>query len=100
MQHSATAYTANNSMNASAKWLWPAPSPNLNSWVFYFWGTVKGKVYVNNPHSLQEMKENIQQEISTIARQNLNVCLETTFQDVRLAYTYAFSISTPLFEPR
>jgi hypothetical protein len=46
-------------------------SPNLNPCDFYVWGTLKDKVYVNKPHSLQELKENIHQEIFVIQRQQL-----------------------------
>jgi hypothetical protein len=49
----------------------PAHSPDLNHYYFYLWGMLKDKVYVNNPHSPRELKENIQQEISIITRQQL-----------------------------
>ena len=46
--------------------LQPACPPNVN---FYLWDTLKGKMYVNNPHSLQELTENTEQKVSTIQRQ-------------------------------
>ena len=38
--------------------------PYLNSSDFYLWGPLKSKVYANNPHSLEELKQNILQEIA------------------------------------
>jgi hypothetical protein len=77
MQDIATAHTANNSTNALAQvfgervksqGLWPARSPDLNPCNFYQEDKLK-EVYVNDPHSPQELKENIWQEISVIPRQ-------------------------------
>jgi hypothetical protein len=90
MQGNATAHTANNSMNALAKFfdewllsqgLWPAHSPNLNPCNFYLWSTLKDRVYENNSHSLQEMKENI----LLFQENNFTVYLEIFFEDVRHA---------------
>jgi hypothetical protein len=61
VQDNATAHIANNSMVALdnvfgeriiSPGLWPPQSPDLNSCDFYLWGTLKEKVYVNNPHIL------------------------------------------------
>jgi hypothetical protein len=43
--------------------LWPLQLPNLNPCDFYLWAILKGKVYVNNPHSLEQLQENIWREI-------------------------------------
>jgi hypothetical protein len=51
--------------------LWPPRSPDLNPCDYYLWGTLKDRVYVNNPHSLQELKENIQREIADVSRAEL-----------------------------
>jgi hypothetical protein len=48
--------------------LQPACSPDLNYCGFYLWGTLKLNVYVNNPHSLQLLKDNILQEMFPIPR--------------------------------
>ena len=56
MHNDAIADTANNLVNGEwviSQGLWPACPPNIN---FYLWDTLKGKMYVNNPHSLQELK--------------------------------------------
>jgi hypothetical protein len=36
--------------------LWPPLSPDINQCDFYLWGAFKDKIYVYNPHSLQEPK--------------------------------------------
>jgi hypothetical protein len=41
-------------------------SPNLNPSDFYLWGTLKEKVHVNNPRSLDQLQENIRHEIPAI----------------------------------
>jgi hypothetical protein len=75
MQDNATVHTANNSMVALdevfgerviSRGLWPPRSHDLNPCDFYLWGTLKEKVYVKNPHSLEELQENIKHEISAI----------------------------------
>ncbi|PSN47189.1 hypothetical protein C0J52_07875, partial [Blattella germanica] len=42
-------------------------APDLNPCDFYLWGNLKGKVYANNPHTLDELKENIRQKIALIS---------------------------------
>jgi hypothetical protein len=80
MQDNATAHTANHSMNeinqvfgdrVVSRGLWPPQSPDLNPCDFYLWGKLKDKVYVNNPHTLDELKDNIRVEISHITREEL-----------------------------
>lgn len=80
MQDNATAHTANNSMDAIdeifgerviSRRLWPARSPDLNPCDFYLWGMLKDRVYVNNPRTLDALKENIRGEINAITREEL-----------------------------
>jgi hypothetical protein len=80
MPDNATAHETNNSMNVLAEdsgervisqGLWPARSPDLKPCNFHLWGTLNDKVYVNNYHSLRELKENIRQGISVIPRKKL-----------------------------
>ncbi|KAJ9575347.1 hypothetical protein L9F63_025702, partial [Diploptera punctata] len=45
---------------------------------FYLWGSLKDKVYKTNPHTLEELKNNIRNEIRNLTvpelqRVNLNV---------------------------
>jgi hypothetical protein len=51
--------------------MWPPRSPDLNPCDFYLWGTLKEKVYINNPHSLEELQANIRHEISAVPIQQL-----------------------------
>jgi hypothetical protein len=41
-------------------------SPDLSTCDFYLWGYLKGKVYETNPHTLDELKENIRSAIEAI----------------------------------
>lgn len=45
---------------------WPARSPDLTVCDFWLWGYLKSKVYLNRPHTIQELKENIRNEIRLI----------------------------------
>ncbi|XP_075164295.1 uncharacterized protein LOC142236896 [Haematobia irritans] len=38
---------------------WPPRSPDLTAPDFFLWGYLKDKVYVNNPQTLQQLKDNI-----------------------------------------
>jgi hypothetical protein len=80
MQDNATAHTASHSMNGInqvfddrvvSRGLWPPRSPDLNSCYFFLWGRLKDKVYVKNPHTLDELKSSIRVEISHITREEL-----------------------------
>jgi hypothetical protein len=50
--------------------IWPAHSPDLNSYDFFFCGSLKGKVYSSKPQS-DELKENIGSEIANIPAEQL-----------------------------
>lgn len=50
---------------------WPARSPDLSPCDFYLWGYLKGRVYVDRPNNLNQLKENIRREIREIPRQTL-----------------------------
>ena len=54
-----------------SKGLWPPCSLDLSSCDFYLWGTLKQKVYANNPHNLDQLKENITNAIRRITREEL-----------------------------
>ena len=46
-------------------------SPDLSSCDFYLCRTLKQKVYANNPHNLDQLKENITNAIRRITREEL-----------------------------
>jgi hypothetical protein len=52
--------------------LWPSRSPNLNMCNYYLWGTLKDRVYMNNPQQLQQLKNYIQGEIQSILKQEIH----------------------------
>ena len=54
-----------------SKGLWPPRSPDLSTSDFYLWGYLKGKVYEQNPHSIDELKDNIRNCISSITQVEL-----------------------------
>lgn len=47
--------------------IWPARSPDLTPPDFYLWGALKGKVYENNPLSVNELKKSIVNHIQQIS---------------------------------
>nr|XP_020451198.1 uncharacterized protein LOC109957565 [Monopterus albus] len=51
--------------------LWPPRSPDLSTCAFYLWGKLKQKVYASNPHTLDELKENITNTIRSITVEEL-----------------------------
>jgi inhibitor of nuclear factor kappa-B kinase subunit alpha len=89
MQDGATAHTATYSINVSNKvfedrliscGLWPARSPDLNPCNFYLWGNLKDKVYSNNSHTLIELKQSIQETISSIEVSELKLVSKNLFK--------------------
>jgi hypothetical protein len=46
---------------------WPPRSPDLTPMDFYLWGYLKSKVYISNPVSIEELKENIREEMQNIS---------------------------------
>jgi hypothetical protein len=47
-------------------------SPDLTPYDFYLWGILKAKVYKTNPHTLEELRNNICYKISAISREELH----------------------------
>ena len=46
--------------------LWPPRSPDLSRCDFFLWGYLKSRVYAQKPCTLNDLKEAIRQEISSI----------------------------------
>jgi hypothetical protein len=65
-----------------SKGLWPPRSPDLSSRDFYLWGYLKGKVYENNPRTIDQLKENIRRNIETI---DINVLRLVTLNVIKRA---------------
>ena len=77
-QDGATAHTANESMTIVFETYFPfrrrAVAPSLSrsfNVCFFLWGYLKSRVYTHKPHTLNDLKEAIRQEIRPIARQLL-----------------------------
>jgi hypothetical protein len=51
--------------------LWPPHSPDLTPCDFYVWESLKEKVYKTNPHTLEELRNNIHCETSAISGEEL-----------------------------
>jgi hypothetical protein len=50
-----------------SKRLWPPRSPNLSPPDLFLWGHLKGTVYSNHPHTLQELQANIHRTVDRIS---------------------------------
>ena len=83
-QDFATAHTADNSCEISTMFkdriinngLWPPRSPDLTPCDFYLWTTVKERVCQSNPHTFQELRDNIKLEITKISAEELKIVNE------------------------
>jgi hypothetical protein len=51
---------------------WPPPSPDLSPSDFHLWGFLKENVYKNNPHTLEELKRNIELCISNVTAETVH----------------------------
>jgi hypothetical protein len=51
--------------------LWPVLSSDLTPCDFDIWSNLKDEVYRNNPHTEEELMENIQKEISEVPQEEL-----------------------------
>ena len=49
-----------------SKNLWPPRSPDLKPADFFLWGLLKGKVYKNTPHIIEQLKDALRQEIQAV----------------------------------
>ncbi|XP_039294955.1 uncharacterized protein LOC120353834 [Nilaparvata lugens] len=77
-QDGATAHTARISMDLLREMFpgrlislrgdvkWPARSPDLSVCDFFLWGYLKEKVFKHRPHTLEELKEKIREEIQAL----------------------------------
>jgi hypothetical protein len=63
---------------------WPLRSPDLSACDFFLWGYLKQKVYVNRPHTIQDVKDNIRAEISQIPQNMLQKVMNSVRRRVEL----------------
>jgi hypothetical protein len=45
---------------------WPARSPDLTICAFFLWGCLKEKMFYHYPHTLEDHKERIREEVTAI----------------------------------
>jgi hypothetical protein len=45
---------------------WPSRSPDLNPLDFFCWGFLKSKVFSPMPHTMQQLKTRIRQEVANL----------------------------------
>lgn len=95
-QDNATCHTSAETMNmlreffdhrVISKGLWPPRSPDLTPADFFLWGNLKSKVFNNNPHTLDELKANIESEIKIISEQTLRKVAANVMKRVRTCIT-------------
>ncbi|KAJ4442965.1 hypothetical protein ANN_04601 [Periplaneta americana] len=58
-------------ISTSSATSWPPRSPDLSPCDFYLWGKLKSQVYSNNPHTLEELQQNIENAIAAIPQAEL-----------------------------
>ena len=72
-------------MSKNGDFDWPPRSPDLTPPDFFLWGYLKSKVYVNKPHTLEELKTNIRQEIAAIPVKMLKETMENAAKRAQYA---------------
>ena len=60
--------------------LWPPRSADLTYCDYYLWGYLKGKVYRNNPHTLEELKAQITRAVQCITEAELQKVSNNLFK--------------------
>ena len=64
---------------------WPARSPDLNPLDFWFWGTIKARVFhTNAPSTLAELREKIKEECNKITPDELASSVSSLWRRVEL----------------
>jgi hypothetical protein len=91
-QDGATAHTAHMSMALDdvfanriiSKTIWPPRSLDLSPPDFFLWGAMKNSVYLNNPHTIDDLKMAITEYIQNMDHAILNTAFENTVQRVNI----------------
>ena len=68
--------------NAAKKFGWV--SPDLSPPDVFLWDYLKESVYINNPQTLEELKQNIRQEIDIISQEVLSSVMKAVFKKAQL----------------
>jgi hypothetical protein len=98
-QDGATTHTAQNSMAVVRRLFlqhvisrfrddeWPPRSPDLSACDFFLWGYLKEKVYAHGSHTIQELKDCIQEEIQGIPVNMLRKVMDNVKQHAEMCLT-------------
>ncbi|KAL7289210.1 hypothetical protein TKK_0017150 [Trichogramma kaykai] len=62
---------------------WPARSPDLNPLDFFYWGAIKGKIYISELRSEQDLENRITQAAATITEEMLYYVRENFVKRLR-----------------
>jgi hypothetical protein len=66
---------------------WPPHSPDLSACDFFLWGYLKEKVYAHRPHTIQELKDCIREEIQGIPVNMLRKVMDNVRQHAETCVT-------------
>jgi hypothetical protein len=70
-----------------ARVCWPPRSPDLNLFDFYLWEKLKSVVYTNNPHDLEDRKQNIHEAVYNIQLCELQQVSQNLFKRIETCLT-------------
>uniref|UniRef100_A0A0K0ELC2 DUF4817 domain-containing protein n=1 Tax=Strongyloides stercoralis TaxID=6248 RepID=A0A0K0ELC2_STRER len=62
---------------------YPSQSPDLSAADFFLWGYLKDQVYKNRPKTIDELKDNIEEEIGYIQQDTLKKVMENVLERVK-----------------
>ena len=94
-QDGATCHTSNASMREFesffqdriiSKNLCTPISPDLTPADFFLWGLLKDKVYKNTPHTIEQLKDAIRQEIQAVNVDNLGKVFQNLEKRIRVCF--------------
>lgn len=63
---------------------WPARSPDFTTPDYFLWGCLKECVYVNKPHTLEQLKDNIRAEIRPLTSHTFTIVMNNAIERGRL----------------
>ena len=91
-QDGATAHTAGETIDLlreifgerlvskNSEFSWPPRSPDLSAPDYFLWGYLKQKVYVDNPQTIRQLKENIRTKIRLLQPETLHAVMENVLK--------------------
>ena len=92
-QDGATVHTARDTMSvifreriisSTSDFNWPPRSPDLTAPDCFLWGYLKGKVYINKPRTIEQLKSNIRDEINNKTLEVVRKVMENVLERARI----------------